>query len=576
MTPHWGRAAAAAMCVFLAGGSARADKKKPGLFDFDTWKTPAARQREAAHDLEPVNLDVLPAGPATGPLRTVRLRVYADRDYRGMVVRWQVKFRAQIDRVNRVVQPVFNVRFEIESLKQWDQSHAGTALEPIVGELEALDPGTATEWVIGLVTPFRGVAISIHQIANARLLARHFVMRGMDDEQEARALDQHYQLLSPEERERVYGERKAHKEIVIFLHEWAHTMGVIHSEDHSLIMNPHYDPRQTGFTDREKQILSLVIDRRLAKPTELYPESADLLALLEKSKADGAIASDREIDGLLDLLRRRAHGKGTTASASASNGAGAADLPSMNIPQADADTFNKAVNAINANHAEEAWTLLAPLVKRFHTGKTDAKTWLRIAQVLHRIGALTEAEAAIARADRKQTETQKLADDIETTRRRVALPRDATTVGISPDKEPAYVSSFWTATEVVASQKTANARTHLTGLSATYPEAPGVDVLFCELELRAQKPVPAAKRCAAGVAKFDEAARAHFLLGVMAINDRRESAAEKHLRQAILLDPAEPAGWRELLRLYRNTRAKARIAELSAKYNALFSKPIPE
>jgi predicted Zn-dependent protease len=278
---------------------------------------------------------------------------------------------------------------------------------------------------------------------------------------------------------------------------------------------------------------------------------------------------------VLDVLRRRAGGNQKATPPAAG---GATDLPTLNIPPRDIETFNAAVGALNAGHATEAWALLAPLLPALsaRAGKPDARTWLSIAQLLHKIGALTEAEAAIARADRNQADTQKLADDIETTRRRVALPRNGVTIGVPPEKEPAYVSSFWTAAEVVASQKTAAARTHLTGLAAMYPEAPGVDVLWCELELRAQKPVPATKRCSAGVAKFEEAARAHFLLGVMAIGDRRESAAEKHLRQAILLDPKEPSGWRELVRLYRMTRAKTRIAELSAKYNALFSRPLPE
>src|SRR5262245_6796573 len=90
-------------------------KKKPGLFEFERWKSPAQRQKDASKQLLPGQLDLTPAGPPGEP-RVVRLRVYADRDYRQAVMRWQGKVRGQIDRVNRVVQPVLGVRFEIEGL----------------------------------------------------------------------------------------------------------------------------------------------------------------------------------------------------------------------------------------------------------------------------------------------------------------------------------------------------------------------------------------------------------------------------------------------------------------------------
>jgi len=51
------------------------------MFDFDTWKTPAAR------------------------------------DYREQVPRWQARLRAQIDRINAVMVRVFNARFEIERIR---------------------------------------------------------------------------------------------------------------------------------------------------------------------------------------------------------------------------------------------------------------------------------------------------------------------------------------------------------------------------------------------------------------------------------------------------------------------------
>ena len=63
-----------------------------------------------------------------GEARTIRMRFYADRDYRAMVIRWQSKVRAQVERINAGVGPLFNVRFEVESLRDWDRSHVGVPL----------------------------------------------------------------------------------------------------------------------------------------------------------------------------------------------------------------------------------------------------------------------------------------------------------------------------------------------------------------------------------------------------------------------------------------------------------------
>ncbi len=293
--------------VSTGGSSARAEDKKPGMFDFAPWKMPVTREREAAGHLAPSGLDLTPAVSGQGEPRAIRLRIYADRDYRGLLMRWQPKVRAQIDRINAVVGPVFNVRFEIESLRDWDRSHVGLPFDPILTELEALDPAREVDWVLGLATPLHGVASSIHQIGGAPLLGRHLLLRGMDDEQEYRAVEASFKLLSPDEREKLYADRKAHKEVVMFLHEWGHSAGLLHDEDRAMIMNPSYDERQSAFSDFDKEVLALVIERRLARRSEPYPESADLVALYQRAPPDEG--SDKERAQRLALVQQRAGGQ---------------------------------------------------------------------------------------------------------------------------------------------------------------------------------------------------------------------------------------------------------------------------
>jgi hypothetical protein len=580
----WWTAIVAAIVGGIGFQAARADDKKPGMFDFDPWKLPVTRQRESAGRLAPKGLDLTPAAAWAGEPRPIRLRIYADQDYRGLMMRWQPKVRAQIDRLNAVVGPVFGVRFEIESFRDWDRSHVGQPLEPILKELEALDPAREVDWVLGLTTPMRGVATSIHQIGGARLLGRHLLMRGMDDEQEFRALEDAFKLLSPDERERLYAERKAHKEVVVFLHEWGHTVGLLHDDDRALIMNPSYDERQRTFSDFDKEVLALVIERRLGRRTELYPESADLLPLYEKAPADEG--SDQERAQVLALLRWRAAGGKETAAAPPAPGPAApvppppasAGHPAAELSPADAEAYDRAAAAAQAGHPEEAWRLLSPLMARPRPGKPNPQLWTRLARLAATIGALTAAENAIGHGARGDAELEKIAGDVEAARHRVALPSGSAQAGVEADREPAYVAGFWETEGLVAAAHfdPLAARARLRDFAAAFPAAPGVELLTCDLELRANHAALAAKHCEAALTKAKEASRAYLLLGLIATRAHRDNVAEARLRSAILLDPETPEAWRALAKLYRGLGANARLAELDDKHRVLFSTPLPE
>jgi hypothetical protein len=572
--------------MVVGNEAAHAEDKKPGLFDFEPWKLPVTRERESAGRLAPKGLDLTPAVPSTAEPRTIRLRVYADRDYRGLMMRWQPKVRAQIDRLNAVVGPVFNVRFEIESFRDWDRSHIGLPFDPILGELEALDPAQEVDWVLGLTTPLRGVASSIHQIGFARVLGRHLLLRGMDDEQEFRALEASFTLLPPDERQKLYADRKAHKEVVVFLHEWGHSAGLLHDEDRAMIMNPAYDERQSAFSDFDKEVLALVIERRLSRPSEPYPESADLATLYEKAPAEEG--SDKERAQVIELLRRRAAGERVTSaplagaghspSPHSAGGGPAAAPPLAELSVADAEVYNRAVAASNAGHQEEAWKVLAPLIARQRAGKASPRIWTRVARLAAAIGALTAAEDAIGRAGRGEPELEKVAADVEAIRHRIALPSDSTKSGVDPDREPAYLAGFREIDQLVAAPSfdPAAARARLRDLAAAFPGAPGVELLSCDLELRANHAALAAKHCEAALVKAKEASRAYLLLGVIAAHSHRDAVAEQRLQNAILLDPEEPAGWRALAQMYRARGAHTRLAELADRHRVLFSSPLPE
>jgi Matrixin len=553
---------AALVCAF-AGSAQAQKKKKDGLFDIQWWQPPVKHEHDAAQRLAPQGLNLTPGVAPVAEARTIRLRIYADRDYRGTVIRWQSKARAQVQRINTVVGAVFNVRFEVESLRDWDRSHVGVALgQPFVEELEALDDGKDVDLVVALVTPLHGVAASVHSIGYANYLSRHFILRGMDDEQEFRAFEQEFKLISAQERERLYTDRKAHKEVVLFLHEWGHTLGLIHHEDRSTIMNPAYDPQQTEFSDYDKKILEVVIARRLGARDVLNPESADLVPLFAAMPASEGSDAERAL--VLDLVKRRAAYAARPAPGRA-----------VDLPDGDIKAFNKAVEALRAGRAADAWKALAPVVDHARERKVDQQTWLRIADLAAAIGALTEADAAAGRAGRSP-EAQKIAGEIESTRHRIALPLDATKLGVPPEREPAYVSGYWDTAKVIDTGDVVAGRARLGELAAAFPDAPGVAVLACDLELKARHLAVAAKQCEAALEKFKGATRAHILLAVIAFSMHRGPVGEQHLRTAIRLDPSEPTGWSVLAQYYRSTRASRQLTALENEHKELLASPLPK
>jgi hypothetical protein len=512
-------------------------------------------------------VDLTPAVERQGEARVIRLRIYADKDYRAVMFRWQAHMRNQVDRLNAVIGPVFNARFEIEGMRHWDRSHLGVALgSAMLDELQALDDGKEVDLVVGLVTPLSGVAASAHSVGWAGYLSRHFLLRGMDDEQEFRLFERELQRITAAERQHLYTARKAHKEVVIFLHEWGHTLGLLHNQDPKCIMNPAYDAQQIEFSEYEKRIVALVIERRLAARDAPFPEAHDLLPLVEGMPPEEG--SDGERRYLVDLVRRRASSRSSKPDLVDQKNA-------VDLTDADISVFNKAVGALNAGQVEDAWKLLAPVIEHTATRKVSSNTWLRLSALAAATGALTRADEAVDRAGRS-AEAQKISGRIESTRHRVALPLDGARFGVSPEREPAYVAGFWDTAKRVDGDDAAAARARLGELQAAFPEAPGVEVLACDLELKAKHDALAAKHCEAALAKFKGATRAHYLLAVIALRARREPVAEQHLRQGILLDPSDPTCWRALAELYRATRASKRLADLANEHQALLSSPLPE
>ncbi len=262
-----------------------------------------ARQMELAARQEPTPFEV--QGRIVGEAPAVfRVRFYADADFRGgSGARWQDRMRAQLGMVNEIIAPAFGVRLEAESFRRWDRTGPSGALEPLLLDLKSRDPGTEVDWVVGLVAPLPLVSLSFHDLGRAEVLGRHFVLRSMTSAAEFNDFRRVFSAIEPEILERLYGARKQHKEIAIFLHEWAHTLGLPHASHPSRLMAAGYSPRTGVLNELEVRFLgeSLAIKRGGRGPVDWRP-----LERLVKAHPNDWRSEERQ--DLLRLLALRLSG----------------------------------------------------------------------------------------------------------------------------------------------------------------------------------------------------------------------------------------------------------------------------
>jgi predicted Zn-dependent protease len=96
----------------------------------------------------------------------------------------------------------------------------------------------------------------------------------------------------------------------------------------------------------------------------------------------------------------------------------------------------------------------------------------------------------------------------------------------------------------------------------------------CDLEVRLGKTSAALKACNKAIAIWDGSMWAHYLAGSIAARGKRHSAAVKHLKRAIELDPEMQSLWSLLGKVYEKAGKTDELDALRAKYKQEFGKPL--
>jgi hypothetical protein len=275
------------------------------VMHFGSGKSAHEAQHDVLTEFLPPQLAMEPHW--TGDVRTAKIRVYADDDYRAQNMRWQQTFGEQLDYANAVLEPVLGLHLVAE-YREWDfRAIAGSSLADNLEALRQRDPGDDVLSVVGLISSLSLVSASFEQLGLASMPGHHVIVRGYADLEERNAFTRAFPDLSGDERESALEARRRHKTTVVLLHELAHNLGADHDPEPDTLMNATYSDHAVAFTDRARQTVLATLDDRLhphvaappmlPAPRELHPTLT--IQIGDDGKVvDAATLDDRMRDAL--------------------------------------------------------------------------------------------------------------------------------------------------------------------------------------------------------------------------------------------------------------------------------------
>ena len=563
--------------------------------------------------------------PHEGDPRAVHVRVWADAGVRALP-HWKDDITDQIDYATQLLTPLLGVRIQVDDIKDWDRTgdpHAALAA------LAAADPGKDVMWVIGYVAPADTASTAMSELGDAQPLGHHVVVRAWAETPETAALAGKLPDVKDAQRAEFLGAHRRHKQTVVLVHELAATLGAIAETDATWIQHLAYSAKQATFSDRNRELMQLAMDARLAEtapdaiahalldgidkaewggwvpaqhdevvailrniadstkagrtaadvPPAAY-EQFDRIRQMSKRK-ETAVEARAELDNLLtaypanatmhqlkcELLLESPGPKDPAARAACARVSELAP-GDPNVHFAVGEALLKAGD-VGAARAE--LVIAAAKIANLDKGVPDA--WRRLVGIYVGLGALTWTEEAL--------EQGKLAGDpaaavIAQTRARNGLPRGAKFV--KPEDENALVEAVREARNLINANKHGEAERMLAAADKKWPGAPGVLAERCELALRGGAVDAARVACDRALRGDPDASWALYLSGVIALKDTSPAGAKTgidRLKHAIAVDPDLGQAWRALGQAYARTNDKAARQELATAYAAKFGQALP-
>lgn len=569
-----------------------------------SWLFPGIKREEERKEA------LTPNRPAavTEPLVTVpiRVRVYVGKGYAALRPDWDEDIERQFEDANELLAP-FGARFEVEAPRVWSYQ-GGERLEIDLARLESIDEGRVADYVVGFVGALPRFSDSIRDLGMARVLGRHAVVRAIDDTAEFDALRESFELSSREEIDSLYLQRRRHKQAVILIHEWAHTIGALHelgSEDY--YMQPAYDARRSRFSPRNQRRLDLALSyrvgadgdelawrRALAAELERVPggaENADLLTLLRtgpENRADRwktlTVKEKRTLQGIFQLynaanyeaawkrlapLRERHRDLGPIQTFACqtslrANREDATTVCGLAVLVARDDPL-PALELLAANSARPALDdAEVGLVKTACERSGGLQSHLAGfgAQVLMRYGAYACAQDLVGTAALESRET--LLNEIDEGRARLGIP--------PASEDPELEVRWWQDDRRIGRRILSNdlkaARTLAARAKEAYPSFSGPFAALCEAHARGRRYRSARPHCEAALERYERDARALYVLSVLDLHQQRYEKAVAQLERAIDARQSFEEAWKLLGQTLRQMKRGDELDALRARYRS--------
>jgi tetratricopeptide (TPR) repeat protein len=593
-------------------------------------KSAKQSQHESLGKLYPAQLAALHKQP--GALRTAKIRVWADDEYRAQNLRWQHGFDEQLDYVNQVLIPMLGVKVEPE-YREWDH-HAtpGGALGDELAVLADHDPGEDVTWVVALTSSLTLVAADFEQLGVAHLGGRHLIVRGHADLEERKAFERAFPDLHAEERAQVLEARRRHKTTAVLLHEMAHSLGALHETEPDGLMNPIYSHRAASISDRNRDLMLISLEDRLKPTSERDARTTARRLLAALDPAWGGWVAEERTEQMASLEAR-------VGSQTSAGEAG-------DLPPAIRDAFHHAEQLLASGDHAGAHATLEPMLAAYpaHTqlrmldcrielargGPKDARAiatceraaalstevepaiavaavrlsagdaagarrtliaaeartaslppaqamagWLTLADAYKQMGAVTWAELAIAKAAPQPGADHGIPAWAAMTRVRYGVPRDGARYKLAPDDDAAAINAVRGVVALVNASKLAEAAKAAGVAERRWPGLPGLLAARCDLELRRGSPGSARALCSRAGA-HGGSSWALYLGGIIELQREGGTAGGiARLREAIALDPELGQAWRALGKALERSKATAELDQLRHDYQARFGSALP-